>query len=87
MDAEQKKELELLRAERSAARFRNTLGVAGVFGLFFLLLLNQDSDKLPYLFLLAIVVFCLVVFGIYVHLTIKHRRRRVGHPKRKNNSH
>ena len=43
-------------------------------GLFALLLINQDSDHLPYIFLFSIAAFCLVFLVIYIRLTMQHRR-------------
>lgn len=70
---------------RHQTRVKNIFGGLGVFGvlaLFVLMLLNLDNDRLPYLFLGGVAVFCVLVFAIYVHLTLRLRRQvRRRHPR------
>ena len=74
MVVDHRQELEQMAAENRRARVRNALAVAAVLGLFALLLINQDSDRLPYVFLFSIAAFCLVFLVIYIRLTVQHRR-------------
>lgn len=74
MVVDHKQDLEQMAAEIRRARVRNALAVAGALGLFALLLINQDSDHLPYVFLFALAAFCLVFLVIYIRLTVQQRR-------------